>query len=91
MKLSDATARLEAAVGQAHEVVAAAGSLEELDAVERQLVGKRSPAAEVNEAIKQLPAEDRPAAGQAVGAYRNHVASISPSVATPDRAGTCIS
>lgn len=76
MKLSDATARLEEAVAQAHDAVATAGSVEELDAAERQLVGKRSPAAEVNEAIKELPAEDRPAAGQAVGAYRTHVASI---------------
>jgi phenylalanyl-tRNA synthetase alpha chain len=76
MNLTDVTKRLEAAVAEARDAIAAASSIDELDAVVRRLVGKRSPAAVANESIKELPPGDRPAAGQAVGAYQSHVATL---------------
>jgi len=54
--------------------VDAAATLEELTAAERALVGRGSPMARANEAIKELEAADRPAAGRAVGAFKARVA-----------------
>jgi phenylalanyl-tRNA synthetase alpha chain len=74
--LASARERLDAALAGARDVVGAAGSLDELEAIERDLLGKRSPAAEVKEGIKDLPAEDRKGAGQALGAYQAAVAEL---------------
>jgi phenylalanyl-tRNA synthetase alpha chain len=52
----------------------AARTLDELTAAERALIGRGSPMARANEAIKDLEAADRPAAGRAVGAYKAQVA-----------------
>jgi len=68
--LSDIEAQLGAAT-LAH--VEAAGTLEELTAAERALVGRGSPVARANEAIKDLEPADRPAAGRAVGAFKARV------------------
>jgi phenylalanyl-tRNA synthetase alpha chain len=54
--------------------VTRAASLDELVAAERALVGRGSPVARANEAIKTLEPADRPAAGRAVGAFRASVA-----------------
>ena len=45
-------------------------------ALEREWLGKRSPATAVNEAIKTFAADERPRAGQAVGAYRAAVGEV---------------
>jgi len=74
--LGSARERLDAALEEVRTAVAAADALDELGELERRWVGKRSPAAEVNEAIKELTPEERPAAGQAVGAYRAQVAAL---------------
>jgi len=74
--LGSARERLDAALEEVRAAVAAADALDELGELERRWVGKRSPAAEVNEAIKELTPEERPAAGQAVGAYRAQVAAL---------------
>jgi phenylalanyl-tRNA synthetase alpha chain len=71
MNVDDAVARLDTARTEAVGAVAAAASLEELEALERaHLKGRTSAASEVYEAIKTFGPEDRPRAGQAVGAYR---------------------
>ena len=70
MNLADARAALDTALTEAKVTVPVAESVDALDELSRALLGRRSPAAEVNEAIKSLANEDRPAAGQAVGAYR---------------------
>lgn len=70
MTLEEALALLTAAEAAAREAIERAESLDALDAIEREYLGRRSPAARVNEAIKTFPPTDRPRAGQAVGAYR---------------------
>jgi len=74
--LDEARARLDAALASARETVPTIGSTVELDALERDLVGKRSPVAEVNESIKGFEPGERPLAGQAVGAFRAAVAEL---------------
>ena len=76
MKLAEARTLLEQARAEAAAEIAAAGDSEELAGLERRFVGKGSPAARVNEAIKGLAAEDRPLAGQAVSAYKATVAEL---------------
>jgi phenylalanyl-tRNA synthetase alpha chain len=76
MNLADAEARLAAALEEARAAVAAADSFDALDGVERSFGGKRSVVAEVNESIKELPAEERPAAGKAVGAYKQQLSEV---------------
>ncbi|MCZ7526064.1 MAG: phenylalanine--tRNA ligase subunit alpha [Acidimicrobiia bacterium] len=70
MDLAGARTLLDRALDDARAAIPAAADLDALDALERRLTGKRSPAAAVNEAIKGLEPADRPVAGQAVGAYR---------------------
>ena len=73
MTLDDALTQLGAAEAGARAAVAAADDLDALDAAEREWLGKRSPATAVYEAIKTFAADERPRAGQAVGAYRSAV------------------
>ena len=73
MNLDDAIAHLGSAEADARRAISAAESLDALDAVEREWLGKRSPATAVNEAIKTFAPDERPRAGQAVGTYRNAV------------------
>jgi phenylalanyl-tRNA synthetase alpha chain len=74
MNLDDAVARLDTARHVALGAIGDASSLDELDALEREhLKSRTSAASEVNEAIKTFGPEDRPRAGQAVGAYRSAV------------------
>jgi phenylalanyl-tRNA synthetase alpha chain len=74
MNIDDAVARLDTARHVALGAIGDASSLDELDALEREhLKSRTSAASEVNEAIKTFGPEDRPRAGQAVGAYRSAV------------------
>jgi phenylalanyl-tRNA synthetase alpha chain len=71
MNVDDAVARLDSARADALAAIAGAASPIALDALEREhLKGRGSAVSEVNEAIKTFEPEDRPRAGQAVGAYR---------------------
>ena len=56
------------------DAIDTAASLDELSAAERALVGRGSPMAKANEAIKNLDTADRPVAGQAVGRFKAFVA-----------------
>ena len=76
MNLAEANAALDAALREVHGAVESAESLEALEEISRRFLGRRSPAGEVNEAIKSLSPDERPAAGQAVGAYRARVAEV---------------
>jgi phenylalanyl-tRNA synthetase alpha chain len=69
--LADVEALLD---GASLDAVDAATNADELTAAERALVGRGSPMAKANEAIKELDAGDRPAAGKAVGAFKARVA-----------------
>jgi phenylalanyl-tRNA synthetase alpha chain len=71
--LDDALTQLADAEAGARAAVMAADDLDALDAAEREWLGKRSPATAVYEAIKTFAADERPRAGQAVGAYRSAV------------------
>jgi phenylalanyl-tRNA synthetase alpha chain len=76
MSAADAQARLDAALEEASAAVAGAESADALAAAERRYLGKRSPVSEVNESIKSLPAEARPAVGKLVGAYKAQVTEL---------------
>jgi phenylalanyl-tRNA synthetase alpha chain len=76
VSVADAQERLRAALEEARTAAAGAPDADALDAVERQFGGKRSVVSEVNESIKGLPAEERPALGKAVGAYKAQLAEI---------------
>jgi len=74
MTLDEALARLAAAAADAGVAIGAAGSLAALDGVEREwLKARTSPVSAVNESIKTFAPDERPRAGQAVGAYRSAV------------------
>ena len=76
MNLAEAQAALDAGLAEARGAIDATSSIDDLDEISRQFLGKRSAAAVANEAIKGLGAEERPAAGQAVGAYRAAVTEL---------------
>ena len=76
MSLTDQQARLDAALDEARVAIPNASTTGALDDLERHFTGRRSPASEANEAIKTLPAGDRPAAGRAVQGYREAVAAL---------------
>jgi len=61
---------LEQVVAGAPERIAAATELQELEELEADLIGRRSVLASVQRDVGSLPAEDRPAAGQAIQAAR---------------------
>ncbi len=64
-------ARLDA--GSARDAVGSATTTAELEVVERDLLGRRSGARRVREAIKDLDPSERPAAGRALSAYEASV------------------
>jgi phenylalanyl-tRNA synthetase alpha chain len=73
---TDPRARLESALSDARSEIVGAHDVDELAAIERRFLGKRSVVREINEAIKDLPADERPVIGEAVGAYRAAVADL---------------
>lgn len=79
MNLADALGILSAAEADALGAIGAAETVDALEALQRDWLGRRSPASAVNEAIKGFAPDERPRAGQAVGAYR---AAIAGAVAT---------
>jgi phenylalanyl-tRNA synthetase alpha chain len=73
---AEAQTMLDDAVAEARTVVDQAGTLDTLEDLRRQFLGKRSPMARVNESIKDLPPDERPALGKAVGAYKEAVTAL---------------
>jgi phenylalanyl-tRNA synthetase alpha chain len=73
---AEAQQLLEQAESEAATAAEAAAELDELAELERTYVGRRSPAAQVTEAIKTLAPEDRRAAGKAVSDYKAAIAGV---------------
>jgi phenylalanyl-tRNA synthetase alpha chain len=69
-------AALDDALDAARREIPGAADAEALDGLVRTLTGKRSAAAAAKEAIKDLTADERPAAGQALGTYNATVAEL---------------
>ena len=69
MNLAEIEAKLDEELARARAEVDGAADAEALDALERSLLGKRSVVSLVKQAIKDLPPDDRPAAGKAIAAY----------------------
>ena len=76
MNLAEAQQLLERAESEAATAAEAAAEVDELAELERRYVGRRSPAAQVTEAIKTLAPEDRRAAGKAVSDYKAAIAGV---------------
>ena len=76
MTLDELRGALDAALAEARVVIPGAPDDAALDDVHRSLIGKRSAAAAAKEAIKDLAADERPAAGQALGAYNTAVETL---------------
>jgi phenylalanyl-tRNA synthetase alpha chain len=76
VNLAEAQQLLERAESEAATAAEAAAELDELAELERTYVGRRSPAAQVTEAIKTLAPEDRRAAGKAVSDYKAAIAGV---------------
>ncbi len=74
MNLAEAQQLLDDGRSRAFAEVETASDADALEEIERRHVGRRSPAAQVTEAIKTLPPEDRRAAGKAVSDYKATVA-----------------
>ena len=67
---------LEEALARARTEVPVTATLDDLEALQRDLVGRGSPAQRANEQIKNLAADERPAAGKALGAFRAEVEAL---------------
>ncbi len=70
MNAAEAQALLDSKLAEAVDAIESADSSDALDNIEREYLGKQSPAAQVNEAIKTLEPGERPLAGQAVSGYK---------------------
>jgi phenylalanyl-tRNA synthetase alpha chain len=71
--VTELLAELPRLEGQARERLVAAVTVDELRAVEQDVLGKRSPLAGLNASLGRLPAEERKAAGQAINEARGRV------------------
>ena len=76
MTLPELTARLDAELARAQDVVAKAETAADLDEAERGFLGKRSVVTAVNQAIKDLAPDERPKAGQAVSSFKARVGEL---------------
>ena len=76
MNLAEAQQLLDGAESEAATAAEGLAGLDELVELERRFVGRRSPAAQVTEAIKTLAPEDRRAAGKAVSDYKAAIAAV---------------
>ena len=76
MNLAEAQQLLQRAESEAATAAEAVADLDELTELERRYVGRRSPAAQVTEAIKTLAGEDRRPAGKAVSEYKAAIADV---------------
>jgi len=70
MNLAEARDLLDDARREAEAAIVEAATRDALQELERRYLGKRSAAAQVNEATKGLEPDERPRAGRAVKAYR---------------------
>lgn len=70
MNLAEAKALLAKAADDFRSELVAAESQETLEQLRREFLGKKSPATQVNEAIKNFDATERPEAGKAVSDYK---------------------
>jgi len=68
--------RLEHALATAPERLEAAATLDELDALEAELIGKRSVLSEMQRSIGTLPPEEKPRVGQAVTEARRRLTDL---------------
>ena len=68
--------RLEHALATAPERLEAAATLDELDALEAELIGKRSVLSEMQRSIGSLPPEEKPRVGQAVTEARRRLTDL---------------
>jgi phenylalanyl-tRNA synthetase alpha chain len=73
---TEARELLDRSLDEARGALAAAATLDDVEAVRRRFGGKKSPASRVNESIKSLSAEERPVAGKAVSAYNAALAEL---------------
>jgi phenylalanyl-tRNA synthetase alpha chain len=76
VNLEQLQATLDGELARARTAIEAVGITADLDAVERSLTGKRSVLTDVQKAIKELPPEERPMAGQALAAFRTAVTEL---------------
>jgi phenylalanyl-tRNA synthetase alpha chain len=76
VNLAEAQQLLDGAESEAATAAEGLAGLDELVELERRFVGRRSPAAQVTEAIKTLAPEDRRAAGKAVSDYKAAIAGV---------------
>jgi phenylalanyl-tRNA synthetase alpha chain len=76
VKLDEIRSRLEAELDRARSEIQAAPDEAALETLSRSLLGKRSALSEVHQAIKDLPADERPPAGQAIGRFKEEVESL---------------
>jgi phenylalanyl-tRNA synthetase alpha chain len=67
---------LERIVAEAPARVAAVSTLEELDALDGELLGKRSKLSELGKSIGALPSEDKPRVGQAIQGARARLGAV---------------
>lgn len=67
---------LETVVASAPERIEAATTLQELEELESDLVGKRSRLSEIQRGIGSLPADERPAAGQVIQSARSKLTEL---------------
>lgn len=67
---------LESVVASAPDRVASAMTLEELEAIDAELLGKRSKLSELQRSIAGLPPEEKPRVGQALQAARAQLQSV---------------
>jgi phenylalanyl-tRNA synthetase alpha chain len=71
--MSDLARDAQAAANDGRAAAEAAATLEELEQVDRQWLGKASALARVREGIKDVPADDRAAVGKALSAARSTI------------------
>ncbi|HET9770715.1 MAG TPA: phenylalanine--tRNA ligase subunit alpha [Acidimicrobiia bacterium] len=76
MNLSELSGLLDAERARAQSEIDKAETLAALEEVERTFLGKRSAVATVNQSIKDLTADERPKAGQAVSGYKAAVSEL---------------
>ena len=76
MNLSELSGLLDAERARAQSEIDKAETLAALEEAERTFLGKRSAVATVNQSIKDLAADERPRAGQAVSAYKAAVTEL---------------
>ncbi len=76
MSLADIESLLSSEKSRADSEIVTVDSLDDLDALERSLVGKTAPASLVKAQFKDLDQAERPEAGKALGLFTHHVSML---------------